>query len=138
MLQCICKKIDWQYEDGNQELKFVLHVPEIDMDIKRLLDGVSQLHLSFSSEQLGQGSFLSFVLRSGNGEIAILIEKKEWVHFLEEPDLMIIDYGDRFEMPFLPNTLLKYVDQLIEQYNNGENTPLLRDIIEVFAEEEID
>lgn len=136
MLQYICKQVEWIHDDEKGELNFLLHLPEAQQSMTKLLDGATQLDLSFSDEYLDEGSFISFILRSGNGELSILIPRSEWIRFLEEPDRMILDYGQRFEMDFLPVAFLKYVDQQIERVNKGEESPFLNDIIEAFAEED--
>ncbi len=134
--QFICKQVEWIYDDEKGELNFLLYIPEAEASMKKLLDAASQLDLSFSGENNENGSFISLILRSGNGELKVLLPKHEWIRFLEEPDRMILDYGQRFEMDFLPVAFLKYIDQQIELVNQGEESQFSKDIIEVFAEEE--
>jgi hypothetical protein len=129
--------IDWIYDQVKDELSFVLHVPDAEASMNKLLEGATQLDLSFGGEHRDGESYLTFILRSGNGEIGIMLPKRDWPRFLEEPDRMIIDFGKKFEMNFLPNSLLKYIDKQIERVNEGSEDPFLRDIIEVFAEEEV-
>lgn len=137
LLQYICRQVEWIHDDHKGELNFLLLLPpEADQSMIKLLDAASQLDLSFSGESNELGSFISLILRSGNGELAILIPKQDWVRFLEEPDRLILDFGQRFETDFLPVAFLKYVDELIDRVNQGEESPFLLDIIEVFAEEE--
>lgn len=136
MLQYICSQVEWIHDHEKDELNFILHILEAEMSMNKLLDSATQLDLSFSEEHNEKGSFIAFILRSGNGELAILLSKQEWIRFLEEPDRMILDYGQRYEMDFLPVAFLKYIDHLIDRVNQGEESPFLADIIEVFAEEE--
>jgi len=134
LLQYTCNSIDWLEDEEQGTLSFVLHIPEAAESMEKLLDSATMLDLSFDGGHNEYGSFLSFILRSGNGELAVLIPKTEWPRFLEEPDRMILDYGKRFEMDFLPLGLLKFIDQKIELVNEGKDSPFLKDIIEVFAE----
>lgn len=135
LLYYFAKQIEWKYDQEEDVLSFVVQVPEAKDSMHKLLDGASQLDLSFASDYIDQQAYLSFILRSGNGELALLIPRSSWIHFLEEPDRMIIDYGETFEMNFLPKMLLNYIDSLIEQVNRGEDSPLLQEIVQVFAEE---
>lgn len=136
MLRYICKEVEWQYVEEKDELSFILHIPEAQEAMTKLLADATQLDLSFSSEYIDNEAYLTFVLRSGNGELAVLIRRNDWIRFLEEPDRMVLNYGTVFEMDFLPVAFLKYIDSLIDRVNQGENTPFLQDIIAVFAEEE--
>jgi hypothetical protein len=129
--------IDWVYDQEKDELSFVLHVPDAEASMTKLLEGATQLDLAFGGEHRDGASYLTFILRSGNGEIGILLPKQDWPRFLEEPDRMIIDYGKNFEMNFLPNSFLNFIDKQIEKVNEGSEDPFLWDIIEVFAEEEV-
>lgn len=135
LLQFIPEHIEWSYDQEEDILSFVIQVPEARESMTKLLDGASQLDLSFSGELINQLAYLSFILRSGNGELALLIPRSHWIRFLEEPDRMIIDYGEKFEMNFLSNTLLNYIDSLIDRVNQGEDSPFLQEITHVFAEE---
>lgn len=136
LLQYACEEITWDYDREKNEITFTLHVPEAQEDMSKLLDSASQLDLSFAVAQTDQNYYIAFILKSGNGEVSILVRRNEWVRFLEEPDHMIIDYGTRFEMEFLPLAFFKFIDELIDRVNNGEDSPYLQEIIAVFAEEE--
>lgn len=135
MRQLHIRKADW-IEEG-EELTLTLHLSDGRQEMEQLLDGATQLDLSFSGTEVEGKPYLEFILRSGNGELAILLPGEEWENLLDEPDLLVIDYGkEPFKMRFLPTLFLRFIDKQIERFNQGEDTPFLREVIRIFAEDE--
>lgn len=134
MRQLHIRKADW-IEEG-EELTLTLYLSDGRQEMEQLLDGATQLDLSFSGTEVEGKPYLEFILRSGNGELAILLPSEEWENFLDEPDLLVIDYGkEPFKMKFLPTLFLRFIDRQIERVNQGEDTPFLREVIRIFAED---
>lgn len=134
MRQLHIRKADW-IEEG-EELTLTLYLSDGRQEMEQLLDGATQLDLSFSGTEAEGKPYLEFILRSGNGELAILLPSEEWENFLDEPDLLVIDYGkEPFKMKFLPTLFLRFIDRQIERVNQGEDTPFLREVIRIFAED---
>ncbi len=135
MRQLSISHIEW-VEEG-EELTAILHIENGETGMGILLEGVTQLDLSFAGGELGEIPYLQFILRSGNGEVALLISEKDWEPFLNEPDFLLLDYGKgQFKMRFLPSLFLRFIDEQIERVNRGEDSLFLREIIHVFAVEE--
>lgn len=135
MRQLSIRKAEWTEKGDELILSLLLAGGTREMEL--LLDGASQLDLSFAGAEVEGKAYIQLILRSGNGELAILIPTEEWEPFLDEPDTLVIDYGkEPYQMKFLPTLFLRFIDDQIERANQGEDSLFLREIIHIFAEEE--
>lgn len=125
-------------EEG--EAILLCQVPEAAEHFKKLLDGASQAAIGFDGGTWEGESVIGFQLRNANGQFYLALLKKDWELLLEQPDEIAFVYGegekDRFQLTFLNGMFESFLDQEIERYNEGGDSPFHRDLIEIFAEED--
>ncbi|RKD26762.1 hypothetical protein BEP19_16310 [Ammoniphilus oxalaticus] len=129
-----------EQEEEKDQWRLICQTPTAADYFKRLLDGATQAALDFTGGEWEGQAVIGFQLKNANGEFYLALQKKDWTLLDEQPDHICFVYGDkeqeRFELPFLNRMFEAYLDQIIKQYNEGDQALLTREIVSVFAEEE--
>lgn len=126
-------------EEQNEEW-LICQVPEAIDHFKKLLDGASQATIDFEGGTWDGKSVIGFSLHNANGKFYLALLKKDWELLLEQPDEIAFVYGEeekeRFQMTFLNGMFESFLDQEIDRYNEGEDSPFHHDLVQIFAEED--
>lgn len=126
--------------EEQDEVTLVCRVPQAQEHFQKLLDGATQATIGFEGGEWEGQSVIGFRLRNANGEFYLALRKEDWDLLLEQPDEVLFIYGEgekkQFQSPFLNGMFEQFLDQVIEEYNEGTDSEFNRDIVEVFAEED--
>ena len=128
------------YNEEKDETFLYCKVPEAAEHFKKLLDGATQVTLDFDGGRLVDQSVIGFRLRNANGEMYLALRQQDWGVLEEEPHSIFFIYGDgdkdMLQTVFLNRVFEDYLEEQIEQYNQGNKEPFILDVIASFADED--
>jgi hypothetical protein len=128
------------HNEEKDETFLYCKVPEAAEHFKKLLDGATQVAMDFHGGRLEDQSVIGFRLRNANGEMYLALRKEDWGVLEGEPDSIFFIYGEgdkgMLQTTFLNRAFEDYLEEQIEQYNQGKKDTFILDVIASFAEED--